>query len=392
MRLAAVARGRRRADRTRRAAGGDASGLRPVAARRRRRHSLSHDVRGIAPLWRHAGRHRRCALVAVSALTVGLAVREDSQPLAGLAIAGGFLAPILVGRHGEPRSCSAISRVLNGAIFALAWRRAWRALNVRGVRVHVRAGPRLGSRYYVPAAFRHGRAVPLLFFVVLRSDRGALGAPRPVGGAASGRRITGVRRAAGRASRCRPRWCATQGMAQRGARWRWRSSSAVVPRAAAAHGARARVARQGLSRAGGDLRDAGDPVRLRGSVDGGAVGDRSRRRLLDGRAAEGAGSHARSRCWSNSARGSRSSGPASADVDDRLFANAYFTGAMLIALSGLATARIADRAGDALSPVERRLMPIVFGWGVAVVARRGRRRTRARISRARRRRMRCSPG
>ena len=36
---------------------------------------------------------------------------------------------------------------------------------------------------------------------------------------------------------------------------------------------------------------------------------------------------------------------------------------MLIALSGLVTARLADRAGAALSPGERSFVPLLFGWG-----------------------------
>ncbi len=47
-----------------------------------------------------------------------------------------------------------------------------------------------------------------------------------------------------------------------------------------------------------------------------------------------------------------------------MFANAFFAGALLIAVSGLATALIADRAGGALTPGERGLVPLVFGWGV----------------------------
>jgi len=49
---------------------------------------------------------------------------------------------------------------------------------------------------------------------------------------------------------------------------------------------------------------------------------------------------------------------------DPLFANAFFAGAALIALSGLATAWIADRPGSALTPGERGLLPLVFAWGV----------------------------
>ena len=51
------------------------------------------------------------------------------------------------------------------------------------------------------------------------------------------------------------------------------------------------------------------------------------------------------------------------DADEPLFANAYFIGAMLIALSGLATAYFADRAGAELPERERPVTPLVFGWG-----------------------------
>src|SRR5512137_2144877 len=68
-------------------------------------------------------------LIAVSALTVWLAVRNDSQPLAGLAIAGGFLAPVLVGNDGGPVLLFGYFALLNAAIFALAWSKAWRVLN-----------------------------------------------------------------------------------------------------------------------------------------------------------------------------------------------------------------------------------------------------------------------
>ena len=52
-------------------------------------------------------------------------------------------------------------------------------------------------------------------------------------------------------------------------------------------------------------------------------------------------------------------------VDDPLFANAFFAGAMLIAVSGLAIARVGDRAGTSLTAGERALVPALFCWGVA---------------------------
>ncbi|MDH5246351.1 MAG: DUF2339 domain-containing protein, partial [Betaproteobacteria bacterium] len=52
------------------------------------------------------------------------------------------------------------------------------------------------------------------------------------------------------------------------------------------------------------------------------------------------------------------------EADGPLFANAFFAGACLIAVSGFATAWIADRPGSAIAPGERGLTPLVFGWGL----------------------------
>jgi hypothetical protein len=52
-----------------------------------------------------------------------------------------------------------------------------------------------------------------------------------------------------------------------------------------------------------------------------------------------------------------------ASVEDVPFANARFIGAIAIALSGFATAFVADRAGEALPERERPLIPLLFGWG-----------------------------
>ena len=94
------------------------------------------------------------ALAAVAALTVGLAWRADSQSLAGLAFAGAFLAPFLVAREpGEPVLLFAWFAVINAAILALAWHRAWRALNALGAVFTFGLGIFWGWRWYVPAHF-----------------------------------------------------------------------------------------------------------------------------------------------------------------------------------------------------------------------------------------------
>jgi uncharacterized membrane protein len=126
-------------------------------------------------------------LIAVTVLTVGLAVREDSQPLAGLAIAGGFLAPFLVATSpGAPARLFAYFAVLNAAIFVLAWFRAWRALNALGFVFTFALGLFWGERFYQPAYFATVEPFLVLFFVfyvtiaILYAKRGPLQAKAPV--------------------------------------------------------------------------------------------------------------------------------------------------------------------------------------------------------------------
>ncbi len=127
------------------------------------------------------------ALVAIAALTVFLAVRADSQPLAGLAIAGGFLAPFLVATSaGEPVMLFGYFAVLNAAIFAIAWVRAWRGLNVIGFVFTFVLGVYWGERYYRPGHFQAVEPFLALFFLfyvaiaILYAKRDALHPKAPV--------------------------------------------------------------------------------------------------------------------------------------------------------------------------------------------------------------------
>ena len=105
-------------------------------------------------------------LVVTAVLTVALALRADSQPLAGLAIAGGFLAPFLVfDQPLAPAKLFGYFAVLNGAIFALAWRRAWRALNALGFVFTFALGIVWGHRYYSPQYFAVVEPYLILFFL-----------------------------------------------------------------------------------------------------------------------------------------------------------------------------------------------------------------------------------
>ncbi len=105
-------------------------------------------------------------LVVISAVTVSLALRADSQALAALAITGGFLAPVLVSRGGaEPVPLFGYLALLNGAVFVLAWRHAWRGLNALGFTFTFALALVWGYRYYAPRYFAAVEPFLVLFFV-----------------------------------------------------------------------------------------------------------------------------------------------------------------------------------------------------------------------------------
>jgi uncharacterized membrane protein len=72
-------------------------------------------------------------LVFFSAFTVALAILQDSKALAIFAVLGGFLAPFLASTgSGNYIGLFSYYSLLNAAVFAVAWFRAWRALNLLG--------------------------------------------------------------------------------------------------------------------------------------------------------------------------------------------------------------------------------------------------------------------
>ena len=127
-------------------------------------------------------------LALVAASTVALAIRADSQPLAGLAVAGGFLAPMLTNVTGEPALLFGYFAILNAAIFALAWVRSWRALNLLGFVFTFVLGSIWAYRYYRPLYFATVEPFLVLFFVfyvaiaILYAHRGRFEARAPVDG------------------------------------------------------------------------------------------------------------------------------------------------------------------------------------------------------------------
>jgi uncharacterized membrane protein len=72
-------------------------------------------------------------MLALVALATSLALLQDSRALAMLGSAGGFLAPVLTSTgQGSHVALFSFYALLNLGIFAIAWRRAWRGLNVLG--------------------------------------------------------------------------------------------------------------------------------------------------------------------------------------------------------------------------------------------------------------------
>jgi uncharacterized membrane protein len=72
-------------------------------------------------------------LVFFSAFAVALAILQDSKALAIYAVLGGFLAPFLASTgSGNYIGLFSYYSVLNAAVFAVAWFRAWRSLNLLG--------------------------------------------------------------------------------------------------------------------------------------------------------------------------------------------------------------------------------------------------------------------
>ena len=94
-----------------------------------------------------------------------LAVAQDSPALAILATVAGFLAPILVSNEpGNHVVLFGYYAVLNAMIFAVAWVRPWRALNVLGFAFTFGIGTLWGVLKYRPDLFGSTEPFLLLFF------------------------------------------------------------------------------------------------------------------------------------------------------------------------------------------------------------------------------------
>jgi uncharacterized membrane protein len=93
-------------------------------------------------------------LAALAAATAVLAVLQEARTLAMFGIAGGFLAPVLASTgQGSHVVLFSYYLLLNVAILGIAWRRAWRGLNLLGFAFTFVIAIFWGYRYFRPELF-----------------------------------------------------------------------------------------------------------------------------------------------------------------------------------------------------------------------------------------------
>jgi uncharacterized membrane protein len=106
-------------------------------------------------------------LVILTAFAALLAVVEDSLALAVLGIAGGFLAPILASTgNGSHVLLFSYYLVLNLGIVLIAWKKAWRVLNLLGFAFTFGIGLTWGAKYYQPDYFSSSEPFLVMFFLL----------------------------------------------------------------------------------------------------------------------------------------------------------------------------------------------------------------------------------
>ncbi len=134
-------------------------------------------------------------LFVVSMLSAALAVLQDSKSLAVLGFSGGFLAPVLAS-SGSNNHVSLFSyyAVLNVAIVAIAWFKAWRPLNLLGFAFTFIIGTIWGVLRYNDTKFATTEPFLIIFFLfyVLIAVLFALRQPPKLRGYVDGTLLFGV--------------------------------------------------------------------------------------------------------------------------------------------------------------------------------------------------------
>ena len=105
-------------------------------------------------------------LVCIAALSAWLAIRQDAIGLAAVGVIGGFLAPILTsGNTGSHVLLFSYYAVLNAGIFAIAWFKPWRRLNLLGFLFTFVIGTIWGVTRYRAEDFATTEPFLILFFL-----------------------------------------------------------------------------------------------------------------------------------------------------------------------------------------------------------------------------------
>lgn len=106
-------------------------------------------------------------MLALVGVAVVLAIRQDAPALAIIGTAGGFAAPILASTGaGSHVQLFAYYAILNAGVLVLAWRKAWRGLNLTGFVFTFAIGLVWGARFYHPAHFATTEPFLVLFFLM----------------------------------------------------------------------------------------------------------------------------------------------------------------------------------------------------------------------------------
>lgn len=93
-------------------------------------------------------------LLAVVAFSAVLALLQNAQALAVIGIAGGFMAPILASTgQGSHVMLFSYYLLLNAGLLAMAWKKAWRVLNLTGFLFTFSIALAWGARDYQPELF-----------------------------------------------------------------------------------------------------------------------------------------------------------------------------------------------------------------------------------------------
>ncbi len=300
-------------------------------------------------------------LAAIAALTIWLALVADAQPLAGLALAGAFLAPVLTGSDAKPIPLFAYFAVVNGVVLVIAASRTWRSINALGFVFTFALALFWGDRYYQPESFRAVEPFLVLFFgmyvavAILQARREPVALRQPLDGLL----VFGMPMVAFALQ------VALVSDTRYGAAWSALALAAIY--AGLAWWLRARtVGAAALARSFVGLAVVFASMSIPFAFD-----NRVTAALwsVEGALVYWLGIEQRTppiRIFAlllQAAAGVLFVLHGVQGDDGRLFLNAFFMGGAMLAVAGLATARLADRRAQVLGPRELTAVPLVFAWG-----------------------------